>query len=367
MVHHAGIAHRAGLVLAAGLAAALGGCGSNSVTPGGGPAVTRTYRVGFSGFPPSPDFALAVASIEMWILRADGAIFHISPPWDSLLAGVPPDSLIRHDQFPLAQYFHARGLDVVVTLDPTDGLNRAAEAPQLVAAGRSLAEPAVQQLYRRYAVAIDTLLEPSRLGLAAETNLVRAAAPPALYAAVKQVANDAAADVRARDPAVREYVSVQVEAAWGRLGGGPASYVGVAQDVADFAFAQDFGLSSYPYLAGFAEPEDVPLDYYSRVRDQVGRNVLVVEGGWASTSVGPVVSSPAKQARWIRREATLLDQARAVGWYQLAFTDLALSQFPPQPPGSILPLFATLGLVDSALTPKPALAPWDSVYARRRR
>jgi len=347
------------------LAFAVCGCGSNPTTGSDHLVFVRTYRMGFSGIPPRPDFPTAVASIQMWALRADGAIFHISPPWDSLLAGVPADTLVKRDGYALAQYFHARGLEVVVTLDATDGLNRAAEAPALVAAGRSLTEPAVQQLYRDYAVAIDTLLKPARLGLAAETNLIRAAASPALYAAVKQVANDAAADVRAHDPNVRLYVSLQVEIAWGLLTGGPLSYVGVAPDMADFPFAQEFGLSSYPYLGGFAEPEDVPQDYYLRVRDEVGRDVLMVEGGWASTSVGPVVSSPAKQARWIRREADLLRRTRAVGWYQLTFADLALSTFPPQPPGSILPLFATLGLVDSTLTPKPALAPWDSVFAER--
>jgi hypothetical protein len=43
------------------------------------------------------------------------------------------------------------------------------------------------------------------------------------------------------------------------------------------------------------------------------------------------------------------------------FTDLDLSAI-PVPPGSI-PLFAHLGLVDSALGPKPALTVWDSVLA----
>jgi hypothetical protein len=346
------------------LALAAWGCGSSS-TGTDHLVYVRPYRMGFSGIPPTSDFATAIASLQMWTRRADGAIFHTSPPWDSLLAGVPADTLIRRNELPLAQYFHSLGLEVVVTLDATDGLNRAQDAPQLVAAGRSLTEPAVQAAYRRYAVAIDTLLKPTRLGLAAETNLIRAAAPPALYAAVRQVANDAAADVRARDPAVREYVSLQVEVAWGLLTGGPASYVGVAQDIADYPFAQEFGLSSYPYLGGFAEPEDVPQDYYLRVRHEVGKNVLMVEGGWPSTSVGPVVSSPAKQARWIRREADLLGYASAVGWYQLTFADIGLSAFPPQPPGSILPLFATLGLVDTTLAPKPALAAWDSTFARR--
>lgn len=43
------------------------------------------------------------------------------------------------------------GLPVIITLDVTDGLARDREAPHLVAAGRSITEPAVQQLYHEYA------------------------------------------------------------------------------------------------------------------------------------------------------------------------------------------------------------------------
>jgi hypothetical protein len=50
--------------------------------------------------------------------------------------------------------------------------------------------------------------------------------------------------------------------------------------------------------------------------------------------------------------------------FQLTFTDLDVTSI-PQPPGSILPLFAALGMVDTQLRPKPALAVWDSLYARR--
>lgn len=250
-------------------------------------------------------------------------------------------------------------------------MDRAAEAPALVAAGRSLAEPAVRDLYRAYAVAVDTLLRPARLGLAMETNLIRIAAPAPLYAAVIAAANAAAADVRARDAAVRLSVSVQVEVAWNRLGAspqpGPPIYGSVAQDAADFPFAQEFGLSSYPYLGGFAEPEQVPLDWYARVHNEVGRPELVVEGGWTSASVGSVVSDEAKQARWWRRQLALLDRAQAIGMDQLTFTDLELASFPPQPPGSILPLFAALGVVTADLAPKPALAVHDSAFARTSR
>jgi hypothetical protein len=70
------------------------------------------------------------------------------------------------------------------------------------------------------------------------------------------------------------------------------------------------------------------------------------------------------QARYLDRQAQLLDSARAIGLFQLTFTDLDLSGV-TLPPGSILPLFAHLGIVDSALGPKPALATWDSLLARR--
>ena len=131
--------------------------------------------MGFSAIPPRADFDVLLRSMDLWMQRADAAIIHINPQWDSLLVGVPADVLVRRDPLPLAEYFRAHGLVLVVTLDATDGLNRAAEAPGLVAAGRSLAEPEVRELYRHYAVAIDTLLRPDYLGLAAETNLIRAA------------------------------------------------------------------------------------------------------------------------------------------------------------------------------------------------
>jgi hypothetical protein len=125
---------------------------------------------------------------------------------------------------------------------------------------------------------------------------------------------------------------------------------------------QAIGLSSYPYLGGFAEPEDVPLDYYSRVLQGTGLPGMVVEGGWTSATVGGITSTPAKQARYIRRHVQLLDQANATFVFQLTFTDLDLTGFPP----GTISYFAYCGLVDVNLAPKPALATWDSAFARPR-
>jgi hypothetical protein len=199
-----------------------------------------------------------------------------------------------------------------------------------------------------------------------ETNLIRAAAKPAVYAAVVAMTNAAAAQLRAAGSTTPLMVSVQVETAWGRLAGaGGGTFVGVQRDRADFPFVQVLGLSSYPYLGGFATPEQIPLDYYARVADGWAVPMMVVEGGWTSGSVPGVTSSPELQARYIRRQMQLADEAKLIGVYQITFTDLDLGSF-PVPSGSILPLFAQLGLVDASYRAKPALAVWDSVMGRAR-
>ena len=93
--------------------------------------------------------------------------------------------------------------------------------------------------------------------------------------------------------------------------------------------------------------------------------LMVVEGGWPSTSVRGVFSTSREmQARYITRQSKLLDEAKAIAVFQLSFTDIDVGSF-PQPVPAILPLFATLGLVDVNLKAKPSLDTWDEIFARR--
>ena len=163
------------------LFASLYGCSKESTGPVT-PAPSRTYRMGFSGIPPRADFDLAIRSLDMWSMRADAAIISKELPWDSLLAGITPQVLIGRDELGLANYFQARGLQIWVDLDPANGLNRAGEADALVRAGRSISEPAVQAMFRRYVIVLDSLLAPEHVGLALETNLhpARPLPPPSM-------------------------------------------------------------------------------------------------------------------------------------------------------------------------------------------
>src|SRR6266550_7278631 len=136
---------------------------------------TRSYLMGFSVVPPKPDIKLAIQSMEIWTRRADVAIMHLDVPWALLLAGTSPEDALRKDGVDLEHYYRSKQLRLVITIDVTNGLARESEAAALVAAHRSITEPAIQRLYRNYVSALVEMLHPDFLGLAAETNLVRAA------------------------------------------------------------------------------------------------------------------------------------------------------------------------------------------------
>ena len=344
--------------IAAALLSALAGCGGGDPAADPSSAVPpRTYVMGFSGIPPRLDPALVTRVVDLFASRADAGLVLQEPPWAELLAGVDPETLVRANPLGIATYFRGKGLRVIASIDPGNGLDRAHESAALVAAGRSLAEPAVQELYRRYVGAFVTLVRPEAVTLASETNLIRVLSPAPVYAGLVAAANLAAAEARRRDPSVRLMISIQVDVANGRLVGGVGG--GLAQDRADFPFIQALGLSSYPYLAGIDDPDEIPLDYYSRLVAGAPLPLYVIEGGWPSTSA--LGSSPDEQRRYIERQARLLDTAGALAWFQITFTDLDVATL-----GAGLAPFADLGLVDKSLQPKAALAAWDAVFARPR-
>lgn len=345
------------------VAAAIVACGSGGTGPDPGPGPAREYRMGFSGFPPRPDFEVAVQALERWTPRADVAIVHEELPWTELLAGVAPDSILRRDKDGLIQYYRGKGLALVFIADATDGLSRGEDPPQLRALGRSFTEPAVQHHYRAWIRAFVSRYQPEHVGLLAETNLIRLAAPPALYQAAVAAANQAAAELRAGPARPRLFVSVQVEVAWGRFTSQP--FQGIEQDFADFPFLELLGLSSYPYFV-WSDPADLPLDYYARLLGGRALPVMIVEGGWASESAAGFTSTPARQAAYFRRQARLLEPVDALAWIQLAPTDLQVSSFPAHLQAAIRP-FSRLGVLDTALAAKPALVVWDSLFALPRR
>lgn len=322
----------------------------------------RSYRMGFQNSAPRSELDLFLQSLNIWTQRADAAIITTEVPWAALLSGTDPVDYAISNYKDLVDFYRTRDLELWLYIDPQNGLNRATDAEELKAANKSIADADMQMLYRRFAVVMDSLLKPEHLGLALETNLIRGIAPASIYDGVKQAANLAADDVKNANSSARLSISVQVDYAWGKLGGGGIKSIG--QDFADFPFIEELGLSSYPYF-GFSEPLDIPVDYYSKLIE--GRNipVFVSEGGWSSVSfdapTGTVNGSPEIQKQYIEHHSHLLSHANAIAVFQLLFTDLDPEHVPVHVPDNINN-FIYIGLLDKNMIPKPALDAWDKQF-----
>ena len=109
----------------------------------------------------------------------------------------------------------------------------------------------------------------------------------------------------------------------------------------------------------------MPADYYTRILSGRKMNVFVSESGWTSQSLTKisVVSSPVLQQKWIKKQDTLLQNAKAIAWFQLTFTDLSLTAFPAE--ADELYPFAFMGMVDTSFVEKPSYAAWKTIYAKK--
>ena len=327
---------------------------------------TRTYRMGFQNSAPRfDDINLFLQALNIWTQRADAAIINTEPPWEKLLSGTSPVQYALNNYKGLVDFYRSKNLKLWIYIDPQNGLARESDAAELVTAGKSIAQPEIQKTYRRFVVVMDSLYKPEHLGLALETNLIRlATGNNSIYEGVVKVANDLAAELKVRKSAAKLSVSVQAEVAWGTLQG--TSYQGIDKDVADFPFIEELGISSYPYLS-VNKPADLPLDYYSRIAASKNVPVFISEGGWASepvtTPTRAFTSSPQIQADYVAYHAQLVDKVNAIAVFQLPFTDIDRSAVPSNVSPNIF-YFVNLGLVDTTLNPKPALASWDKLFAR---
>lgn len=338
----------------------LSSCKSDEDVP------TRTFRMGFQNSAPRFDnIDLILQSLNLWTQRADVAMITTEVPWAELLGGMTVNDYVVNNYKDLVDYYRTKDLKLWVYIDPQNGLDRTTDAVALQQANKSIADTDVQLLYQKFTIAMDSILKPDHLGLALETNLIRDAAPAAIYNGVKQAANATAQAVRARNATILLSISVQVDHAWGKLGGG--SYTGIAQDFTDFPFIQELGLSSYPYF-GFDNPTDIPLNYYTRLVEGKNLPVFITEGGWSSASVTTpgrsFVSSPELQKAYIEHHSHLLNEVGATAVFQLLFTDIDIAAVPDDVPNNI-DYFLYIGLVDINFTIKPALTAWDNVFKYR--
>lgn len=327
---------------------------------------TRPYRMGFANSAPRFDnINLTLQVLNTWTTRADAAIISDQVPWDSLYKGKDTKKYIADHYLALVQFYRSKNFELWIFIDPANGLDRSADASDLAALGKSIADNDAQQIYRRFAFLMDSILQPDHLGLALETNLIRDLSTASVYSGIKTAASAAAATIQTYDQNVKLSVSIQADHAWGKMLN--TQYKGIDQDVIDFPFLQELGISSYPYFV-FDKPSDIPLNYYSLLVAGKNLPVFVSEGGWSSAVITlpnkTISGSPELQQEFIRHQGQMLFDVNASAYFQLTFTDIDIAALPPYVSPTIN-YFAYLGLIDKDLYAKPALYEWDKLFGKK--
>lgn len=164
--------------------------------------------------------------------------------------------------------------------------------------------------------------------------------------------------IKAVSPGTRVFTVFQLELLRG------AAYLMTAKErtpeqwelVARFPKADILGLTTYPFLA-YRTPAEMPDDYYASVADRVSVPIGFTEVGWPS---GDLVEewggTPEEQAEFVRRFDRLVRPESPA---------LALWSFPHEYGSAGPATFASIGLRLGDGTPKPALAEWQGIAARR--
>jgi hypothetical protein len=127
-----------------------------------------------------------------------------------------------------------------------------------------------------------------------------------------------------------------------------------------------WAISSYPYFV-FNGGQAIPDDYYTPLLERTAKPLVVAEGGFSSTAVGPIQAGPADQTAYLEAIHDQLGE-RLAFWVYLLLNDLDMSSIrgamieQGRAPAEVdtLVMFAHVGLRRSDGTPKPALALWDS-------
>lgn len=351
-----------GPTLIAAIACSGSGGGGEPAGPNEPPGATRSYRMGWAPTPPRGTTQSIIATAQEMARVSELALVQQHVPWAPLLDGTQTMEEAAQDVENLTGFLRGLGLEIVYLLDPLDGLNRTAEPPDLVARGRSIAEPEIRALHVAWALEMARRIRPAWYGLGSEVNTLAAHGDPALYAEIVALVNELAPEIRAASPATRTFVSFQVDDAWGIPPFPPS-------EVDHFALIDDFdvdalGLSSYPVFV-FSTPAEIPADYFARFDAATTKPLLMVEGGWSSAAVGAVDGTPAEQADYFRRMVELLDGVDALVWVMLFYADLDLATYglPPDREAG-LASFSRMGIVDTELRPKPAFDIWQEAYRR---
>jgi hypothetical protein len=318
----------------------------------------RSVMLGFSSLPRELNADAYADAIEFAGDHGEIVLIQREVPWADFVPGATLSDDLAEQTDSERDAVSDADLALFFAIDPTDsatGRDRLGKLPENLA-GRRFDDPDVRAAFRSYAEYVALNYEPDYLALGVEMNLYYEK-NKADWEAFLSLYRETYAIVKAASPDTQITVTLQYEDLQGILPREDAHFVDWqlirALDPVDFV-----GISTYPGFA-FADPSQVPADYYRQLTAFTEKPIAIAETGWASREQAGVISgSEEQQAAFLER---VLEDAEALSmpfaiWF--AIWDPAYAR------GTASSAFEHVGLLTTDETEKPAWGAWDEAARR---
>ncbi len=357
------------------LLTALACSGGLLPTPTAEESIFDAGRTAYGFFPSPPEASLESVRQTFHDLGEHGHVVLAQQniAWEDFLDSPDGESQRITDILNQQTLARQNGLQVILVVDPLNGLNRRefAGLPEgWVGADFAMAE--VRRSYKNFTLRVLRELRPRYLGLASEINTYADAFPDD-FPNFLSLYRETYAAVKAESPETRVFVTFQ----WEDLNNlfptsaeGRSPYQTNWDQVKAFEPKLDLWvISSYPFVA-FASGAAIPADYYTPLLSRTEKPLAVAEGGYTSRPAGPFPGAPQDQVDYLN---AIHDQ---IGERLTFWIYLLLSDFNPDSYASAmrqqglgeadietLAVFSSVGLREFDGTPKPGLEVWDRFRA----
>ncbi len=309
-----------------------------------GPGNTRSYRMGIATFIPAnyPDSTPQDYADYQVSLPSYGELFNVQVGWDQDHGDDDIPDVVE------LAYAWTAGTEVTVYV----GIG--AEVGALTPGERAVYWQTIGDDFRRTALAIAAAYQPRYLALGIECNRWFAV-DEAAFGEFVTVYRDTYDAIKAAHPEVLVGNGFQLDY---MRGGG--ALTGMVNDphwqVLDmFAGKIDFiGISAYPWL-DFADPAEIPDDYFTEISGHLAAPIIISETGWPSEGPFVMESSQEAQVRYLQRMLEVTEGVDLRGFiYGLPFDADLTEVF-----GT--PVFNYLGLAENDGTPKLLWQEWQAL------
>jgi hypothetical protein len=338
------------------------------------PSIFDSDQTAFGFFPTPPEVSLlSVLSILKAIGEHGDVILIQEPlPWAEFMQSADGESKKIEDMRNLVTLAAQSGLELIIFVDPLQGLNRSEFVPlPPELAGGNFGTPGIRQAFKNYALRIVREFHPRYLGLASEINTY-ADNHPDDFPNYLSLYQETYAAIKAEAPDTQVFVSFQWEDLnnLGAFSDGSGAYIKWEQIEAFEPELDVWVISTYPFV-GFTSAADIPADYYTPLITRTSKPLAVAEGGFNSQDVSILKGTPQDQVDYLN---AINDQIgdRLAFWIYLILDDFNMDSYgrmlAKQGLGDsveTLRLFSALGLRTLDGTPKPGLATWDAIRAER--